>query len=108
MEYPLLAGRWTDFHLTKLPSIEKIYFKFHMYQCIFMVFHVSTFRDVSLMMQNPAMPQMYLCETSPASSGIPTVDWALSLLWFVKTKKSVLELFMHAQGINIKNIPVSY
>lgn len=76
--------------------------------CIFMLFHVATFHDVSPMMQDLAVPQMYLCETFPASSGILTVDQALALLWFAKVKKSVLELFMHAQGINNKNIQVSY
>lgn len=49
MTYPLLEWQGTDFRLTKLPSVEETYFKRLLYQCIFMVFHVGMFHDVSPM-----------------------------------------------------------
>lgn len=78
-----------------------------MYQSVFMVFHVDTFHDVSPMMWNLAVPQVYLCEIFPSSPGIPVVDQALALLWFGKIKQSVLVMFMYAQNINIKNTQIS-
>lgn len=49
-------------------------------QYMFMVFHVGALHDVSPMMQVPAVPQMHLCGTFPASSGISIVDRTLALL----------------------------